>query len=99
MGKQVCRQRCGPAVLPGPIAGPGGSRPFEMVVPMINATGAGSVAHGELHAHHTRGVAAGPRVPVPVGGGQFLVKDLILLGVAVWTAGESLGGAAARGAR
>jgi uncharacterized membrane protein YkgB len=37
--------------------------------------------------------------PFLSGAGQFLVKDLILLGVAVWTAGESLGGAAARGAR
>jgi reactive chlorine resistance protein C len=31
--------------------------------------------------------------------GQFLVKDLVLLGAAVWTAGEALGAGARRGGR
>lgn len=30
-------------------------------------------------------------LPVPAGVGGFVVKDLILLGAAVWTAGEALG--------
>jgi len=34
--------------------------------------------------------------PFLSGAGQFLVKDLILLGAAVWTAGESLAAAAGR---
>ena len=38
-------------------------------------------------------------LPFLSGAGQFLVKDLILLGAAVWTAGESLSAAAARAAR
>jgi uncharacterized membrane protein YkgB len=38
--------------------------------------------------------------PFLSGAGQFLVKDLILLGAAIWTAGDSLKAAAARrGAR
>lgn len=38
--------------------------------------------------------------PFLSGAGQFLVKDLVLLGAAVWTAGESLDAAAGRrGAR
>jgi uncharacterized membrane protein YkgB len=36
--------------------------------------------------------------PFLSGAGQFLVKDLILRGAAVWTAGESLSAAAARAA-
>lgn len=34
--------------------------------------------------------------PFLSGAGQFLVKDLILLGAAIWTAGESLDAASAR---
>jgi reactive chlorine resistance protein C len=37
-----------------------------------------------------------PRFPFLSGAGQLLVKDLILLGAAVWTAGESLDAASAR---
>jgi len=31
--------------------------------------------------------------------GQFLLKDLVLIGVSLWTLGDSLGAAARRGAR
>lgn len=42
----------------------------------------------------TPGLAVGHLVGIPILGaqpGQFLLKDLVLLGVAVWTLGESLG--------
>ena len=35
-------------------------------------------------------------VPVPTGAGGFLIKDLLLLGAAVWTAGEALAAPADR---
>ena len=37
--------------------------------------------------------------PFLSGAGQFLVKDLIFLGAAIWTAGDSLNAAAKRGAQ
>ncbi|MGH9369471.1 MAG: DUF417 family protein [Thermoanaerobaculia bacterium] len=38
-------------------------------------------------------------IPIPSGSGGFILKDLVLLGAAIWTAGESLGAAARRSER
>ena len=47
----------------------------------------------------TPGVLAAAGFPVlSVLPGQFLLKDLVLLGVALWTLGDSLAAAARRGA-
>jgi uncharacterized membrane protein YkgB len=40
--------------------------------------------------------APGFPVPVPSLAGAFLLKDLFLLGAALWTAGEALGAAGSR---
>jgi len=48
----------------------------------------------------TPGVLAASGFPVlSVLPGQFLLKDLVLIGVSLWTLGDSLGAAARRGAR
>jgi len=50
----------------------------------------------------TPGLVAGHAGPVPVLGalpGQFLLKDLVLIGVSIWTLGDALGGGLPNGSR